>query len=191
MQLEFNSSRRILCNTWLWNHWCKYETIPNIYHFKIFSFLQQLFVSIDGDYISIQEIDSSGNQKLIAYLTGPDRGPKSELAPSNWNKKIISSSTNKMNIEFKSDGVEEYKGFSANIYFAPIPNKECESWLDMNKKTLKSPKYPLTHDYSIKCSWLINVDHDYHLTLDVSQFHVRYQIIFILIHLLDKYFFEI
>ena len=136
-----------------------------------------MFVSIDGDYISIQEIDSSGNQKLIAYLTGPDRGPKSELAPSNWNKKIISSSTNKMNIEFKSDGVEEYKGFSANIYFTPIPNKECESWLDMNKKTLKSPNYPLTYYNLKKCSWLVTVDHDQHITLDITKFYVRYLMI--------------
>ena len=114
---------------------------------------------------------------MIAYLTGPDVGPKSEWSQSTWDKKIMSSSTNRMNIEFKSDDVEEYKGFSANIYFAPIPNKECESWLDMHKKTLKSPNYPQTDDHSIKCSWLISVDHDYHLTLDVSEFHVRYQII--------------
>ena len=110
-------------------------------------------------------------------MTGPDEGPKSVSAVSNWNKKIISISTNKMNIEFRSDDVREKKGFSANIFFTPIPNKECESWLDMNKKTLKSPNYPQTDDHSIKCSWLISVDHDYHLTLDVREFHVRYQII--------------
>ena len=82
-----------------------------------------------------------------------------------------------MNIEFKSDDYMEWRGFSAKIYFTPIPNKECESWLDMNKKTLKSPNYPQEYDYGIKCSWLITVDHDYHLTLDVSEFYVRYQII--------------
>ena len=79
-----------------------------------------------------------------------------------------------MMIEFRSDDDREYKGFSLNIYFTPLPNKECESWLDMNKKTFKSPNYPQTHDYSIKCSWLITVDHDYHLTLDVTEFYVRY-----------------
>ena len=130
----------------------------------------------NGDYISIQEIDSNGNQILVAYLSGPDAGPKSVDSTSNWDKKIISTSINKMNIEFRSDDTLEYIGFSANIYFTPIQIKECESWLDMNKNIFKSPNYPQTHNYSIKCSWLITVDHDYHLTLDVSEFHVRYQI---------------
>ena len=114
---------------------------------------------------------------MVAHLIGPDVGPKSEWAWSNWNKKITSISTNMMSIEFISDDVVEYTGFSANIYFTPIPNKECESWLDMTKKTFKSPNYPQTHDYSIKCSWLITVDHDYYITLDITKFHVRYQII--------------
>ena len=84
------------------------------------------------DYITIKEIDSNQNQKLIAYLTGPDLGPKSKLAFSNWDKKIISVSTNQMDIEFISDDLMENKGFSANIYFTPI--SKCESWLDMKKK---------------------------------------------------------
>ena len=82
-----------------------------------------------------------------------------------------------MSIEFRSDDILKNKGFSANIYFTPFPNKECESWLNMQKKTLKSPNYPQTYDHSLKCSWLISVDHDYHLTLDVREFQVRYEII--------------
>ena len=113
---------------------------------------------------------------MVAYLTGPDVGPKSEWSQSTWNKKIISSSTNKMNIEFKSDDFEQWRGFSANIYFTPISNKECESWLDMNKKIFKSPNYPQTYHISMKCSWLITVDHDYHITLDLLELYVRYQI---------------
>ena len=78
-----------------------------------------------------------------------------------------------MNIEFRSDDVREKKGFSANIFFTPIPNKECESWLDMNKKTLKSPIYPYQYHNYKKCSWLITIDNDYHITLDVGEFYVR------------------
>ena len=114
---------------------------------------------------------------MIAYLTGPDKGPKSELIVSNWNKKIISISTNKMNIEFKSDDLWKNKGFSTNIFFTPIPNKECESWLDMNKKILKSPNYPQPYHNSKKCSWLITVDHDYHITLNIIELYVGYKII--------------
>ena len=125
--------------------------------------------NFDGEYIIIQEIDSNGTQKLIANLTGPDEGPNT----SNWDKKTISISTMKMNIEFISDGFTEYKGFSANIYFTPIPNIECQSWLDMNKKIFKSPNYPELFHNTKKCSWLITVDNDYHITLIFSELHVR------------------
>ena len=110
---------------------------------------------------------------MVAYLSCPDVGPKSEYAHSNWDKKIISISTNKMNIEFKSDDYMESKGFSAKIYFTPIPNKECEAWLNMNKNVFKSPNYPQTYHNSNKCSWLITVDHDYHITLDFNELYVR------------------
>ena len=106
-------------------------------------------------------------------MTGPDAGPKSVKSTSNWEKKIISVSTNQMNIEFKSDDSLEYKGFSASIYFTPIPNKECESWLDLNKKVFKSPNYPKTHTTSKKCHWLITVDSDSHITLKFIEVYVR------------------
>ena len=113
----------------------------------------------------------------MAHLTGPDVGPKSESLQSHWDKKIISSSTTKMNIQFKSDDLYHMKGFSAKIYFTPIPNKYCESWLDMNKKIFESPNYPQPYHNSMKCSWLITVDHDYHIILNFTELYVRYQII--------------
>ena len=144
-------------------------------HLKYFH-LHQFNTNYDGDFISIQEMDSNGNQILVAYLSGPDIGPKSELSISNWDKKIISISTNRMNIRFKSNDFFEYKGFSANIYFTTIPNKKCESWLDMNKSTFKSPNYPHIYHSTMKCSWLITVDHESYITLDVTEYYVRYQI---------------
>ena len=129
----------------------------------------------NGDYISIREIDSKGNEKLVANLTGGDFGPKSKtLNPSNWNKKTISISTNKININFISgDLSSQVQGFIANLYFVPIPNKECESWLDMDKKVLKSPNHSQQYYNSMKCSWLITVDHDNHITLDFIELYVR------------------
>ena len=114
---------------------------------------------------------------MLSHLSGQDRGPSSALHASNWNKKIISVSTNWMNIEFRSDYSNNAKGFSANIYFTPIPNKDCESWLDMNKKIFESPNYPQPYHNSMKCSWLITVDHDYHIILNFTELYVRYQII--------------
>ena len=104
---------------------------------------------LDDDFILIQEIDSNENQKLVAYLTGPDDGPKSEAATSNWDMKIISISTTQMNIEFKSDDYLEAKGFSANIHFTPIPNNECDSWLDMNQNVFKSELFGIARNSRI------------------------------------------
>ena len=132
--------------------------------------------NFDGDFILIQEIDSNENKKMMAYLTGSNTGPKSESSVSKWNKKIISISTNKLIIEFKSDDFYESKGFSANIHYTPILNKECESWLDMDKKIFISPNYLQIYHENKKCSWLITVDHDYHITLNFIDLYVRYQI---------------
>ena len=113
---------------------------------------------------------------MVAHLNVPDAGPKSKVSDSNWNKKFISISTNRMNVEFKSDEYFEYRGFSAEIYFTPIPNKACESWLDTTKKIFKSPNYPQPYHNSKKCSWLITVDQDYHIILNFIELYVRYQI---------------
>ena len=133
---------------------------------------QQFLSNYAGDYISIKDIDPDGNELLVAYLTGSDTGPKNKSIFSNWRKKIISSSRNQMNIEFRSDDFMEYKGFSANIYFTPIPNRECESWLNMNKKIFKSPNYPKIYT-SKNCSWLITVEQENHITLNIIDLYVR------------------
>ena len=123
-------------------------------------------------------------------MTGPDLGPKSKLAFSNWDKKIISVSTNQMDIEFISDDFMENKGFSVNIYFTPI--SKCESWLDMKKKIFRSPNYPKTYN-SKKCSWLITVEHENHITLNLIDLYVRLSnkidslMLLILINLIVKY----
>lgn len=139
--------------------------ISKAFHFQQISY-------DDSDWISIYEIDSIGNRTLVTYLIGPDSGPKSESSFSNWDKKIISISANNMNIEFKSDDFFEYKGFSANIYFTPVTNKECEAWLDMDKKSFKSPNYPQLHHKDTKCNWLITVDFNNHITLNFIELDV-------------------
>ena len=150
-----------------------YLLVQNSY-LHTYLYFKQFNIYYDADYISIKEIDSFENQKLVAYLVGPDTGPKSILSDSNWDKKSISISTQKMIVEFKSDEKLQYYGFFANIHFTPIPSKECESWLDMYKKDFKSPNYPQPYHDSRNCTWLITVQHDYHITLDFLEFYVIY-----------------
>ena len=121
---------------------------------------------------------------MIASLTGPDYGPQSYDSGSRWQKKIISSTSNKMLVEFRSDDVWrqwyqslERVGFSASLNYSSLPSKECESGLDMTKKTIQSPNYPDSYDNNLACKWLVSVPHGSHITLEFLQFDVGFLVI--------------
>ena len=114
---------------------------------------------------------------MIASLTGPDLGPISSDDPyffSNWHKKIISSTNNKMMVEFRSGNINEGDGFSASIHYSPLLIKECENGLDMTKKTIQSSNYPDTYGNNLACKWLISVPHGSHITLKILQLDVGF-----------------
>ena len=120
---------------------------------------------------------NDGNSIVIASLTGQDNGPESDFSSSYWQRKIISSSSNSMLVEFRSDDVNEEIGFSAFIHYSPLPNKQCEKGLDMTMKTLQSPNYPDSYDNNLVCKWLISVPHGSHITLKFLQFDVSFFVI--------------
>ena len=112
---------------------------------------------------------------MIASLTGTDLGPISLGYPyfyGHWQKKIISSTSNKMLVKFRSDDTWENIGFSASIHYSPLPSKECEKGLDISMKTIQSPNYPNSYDNNLTCKWLISVPHGSHITLKFLQFDV-------------------
>ena len=111
---------------------------------------------------------------MIASLTGLDSGPESYWSWSNWQKKIISSTGNKILIEFRSDDDDEVIGFAASILYSPLPSNECEKGLNMTLKTIQSPNYPDLYDNNLSCKWLISVSHGSHITLKFIQFDVRF-----------------
>ena len=111
---------------------------------------------------------------MIASLNSPDLGPQTYWPYSHWQKKIISSTSNKMLVEFRSDDNREYIGFSAAIHYSPLPSKECEKGLDMSMKTIQSPNYPNSYDNNLACKWLISVPHGSHITLKFLHFDVRF-----------------
>ena len=113
---------------------------------------------------------------MIDSLTDLDFGPISSESPykySHWQKKIISSTSNKMLVEFRSDdNVWEVLGFSASIHYLILPSKECKNGLEMTRKTIKSPNQPDLYDNNLVCKWLISVRHGSHITLKFLQFEV-------------------
>ena len=130
-----------------------------------------------GDYITIYNITDDGKSTVIDILSYLDNGPLFYYDHhENWQKKIISSTSNKMLVVFRSDDLdetfEEYFGFSTSIHYSPLPSKECEAGLDMNMKTIQSPNYPDSYDNNLSCKWLISVPHGSHITLKFLQLHV-------------------
>ena len=114
---------------------------------------------------------------MIASLTRADNGPTGvqvSYPSSYWWKKIISSISNKMLVEFRSNEKREAIGFSASIHYSQIPNKECEKGLDMNMKTIQSPNYPDSYNNNLTCKWLISVPPGSHITLELIQFEVGF-----------------
>ena len=79
-----------------------------------------------------------------------------------------------MIVEFKSDDTLEYTGFSLSIQFTPFQNDMCQSCLDMEQKTLKSPNYPKSYGNNVTCYWIITAQHGYHITLELQDFNVKY-----------------
>ena len=111
---------------------------------------------------------------MLASLTGLDNGPQSYFSHSCWQKKIISSTSNKMLLEFRSDDIFGAKGFSASIHYSKLLGKECEAGLDMAMKTIQSPNYPDSYNNNLSCNWLISVPHGSHVTLIFLQLDVGF-----------------
>ena len=127
-----------------------------------------------GDYIKIYDINDNGMSTVITSLTGADTGPISylEIHWSRWQKKIVSSTSNKMLVEFRSDDDIKWNGFSAFIHYSPLPSNECQKGLDMTKKIIQSPNYPNSYDSNLSCNWLISVPYGSYITLKFLQFDV-------------------
>ena len=142
---------------------------------------QQQAEKSHGDYVTIYDLTDDGKSTVIDSLTSLDVGPISYTGPisfeypyyySRWEKKIISSKSNKILVEFRSDDISQWYGFSTSIQYSPLPSKECEGGLDMTMKTIQSPNYPDSYDNNLSCKWLISVPHGSHITLRLLQLDV-------------------
>ena len=133
---------------------------------------------------------------VIASLYDIDMGPipddsndflVASFFHSYWHKKIISSTSNNMLVEFRADsfqkvlgiggGVSDKRGFSTSIHYLPLPIKECKDGLNMTMKTIQSLNYPDSYDNSLSCKWLISVPYGSHITLKFLLFDVRFLVV--------------
>ena len=128
-----------------------------------------------NDYITIYQFGT--DPILLAKLTGQDIGPNSQILYGHWEKKVIASPSTAIQVEFISDEVIQYTGFSATIHFTMLQNKKCESWMDMNNQMLLSPNYPNSYGNDIFCNHLITVNPNFHIILDFHEFDVSFLMI--------------
>ena len=96
----------------------------------------------------------------------------------NRNRKTVSSTGQKMLVQFLTDGERTLSGFNASFYFNPI-NKNCTDWLTPDK--LISPNYP-----KINCSWVITAPIGSTIYIEFESFEVKYHSFILLINI-SKY----
>ena len=88
----------------------------------------QFSVWDDRDYVTIYDIKEDGNSIAIANLNGLEFKSFTVEGPEyHWKKKIVSSSSNRMLVEFKSDEASQEIGFSASIHYSALPSQKCDS----------------------------------------------------------------
>ena len=155
----------------------KYNDFKCLNNWLVWQFCEGYDRCYATDYVTIYDVNDGKTSTMIAKLTGSDDGPiKSEQDWMNthWKKKVISSSSNNMLVEFRSDDFLQSMGFSASIHYSTLPNKLCEKGLNMAMKTLQSPNYPNVYENDLNCKWLISVPHGFYITLKFLQFDVRF-----------------
>ena len=69
--------------------------------------------------------------------------------------------------------------FSHCINFHFIDD-HCQSWLDMTDGTLTSPNFGVNdngkyhiYDHNLNCTWILNADQEYYITLEIENFLVN------------------
>ena len=151
----------------------KYNDFKCLNNWLVWQFCEEYDRCYATDYITIYDVNDGETSTMIAKLTGSDDGPI-KLNLQKWKKKVISSSSNNMLVEFISDDFLQSMGFSASIHYSTLPNKLCEKGLNMAMKTLQSPNYPNVYENDLNCKWLISVPHGFYITLKFLQFDVRF-----------------
>ena len=83
----------------------------------------------------------------------------------NRNRTTVSSSGQKMLVQFLTDGENTFSGFNTSFYVNPI-NKNCTDWLTSDKLT--SPNYP-----KMNCSWVITASIGSTIYIEFERFEVN------------------
>ena len=83
------------------------------------------------------------------------------------NVKSYSSSRSYMLVQFVTDEMASWTGFTAKIHYIPI-KPICKDWLNITSRYLKSSEYP-TQD----CSWVITSAMSSTISIQFLNFEVK------------------
>ena len=50
---------------------------------------------------------------------------------------------------------------------------ECESWIDLNKRTLTSPNHPFEYGNKVDCAWILTAPKEQNVWLRIVDMDVR------------------
>ena len=85
----------------------------------------------------------------------------------NGNTKSISCTGNNMLVQFMTDHMHTWFGFSAKIHHRPS-NPYCMVWINITSGFLNSPNYS-----TMNCSWVITASLGSTITIQFQEFEVN------------------
>lgn len=119
-----------------------------------------------GDYVAVFEGSKIDTTKRLSLMCGHIVNPT-----------FIKSTTNKMVLQFVTDGVLNYKGFEAQVYFSYSSSVGCGGEVEVKSTSAYDLRSPLidgkvVYENYLDCEWHIRAPLDHVIKVEFTSFHV-------------------
>ncbi|KAF9421742.1 hypothetical protein HW555_002423 [Spodoptera exigua] len=116
--------------------------------------------SCASDYLKLLEIDDNNERNLLGKFCGSKSPP------------ALTTSTNRLELKFVSDGSIRYAGFSVSYTFLD-EKSHCGGAYIKSHGFIYSPGWPKQYEPNRDCTWTITVPAGQQIVLNISQFNLE------------------
>ncbi|CAH0628596.1 unnamed protein product [Chrysodeixis includens] len=117
-------------------------------------------VGCSSDYLKLVEIDDENNNQVSGTFCGSHSPP------------AFTTTTNRLMLQFVSDGSIRSSGFSVSYSFLD-EKSHCGGTFIKTHGYIYSPGWPATYEPNRDCTWIINVPVGQQIKLNISQFNLE------------------
>ena len=139
-----------------------------------------------NDFLDIYN-GGSNNSEMVAKLTGQMNDTKISISGNQMflvfktNNEIVSKGFHALIIERKYHDQNKLSQIRNYIYHLYLIDDYCQYWLNKTDGTLTSPNfgvngfgYSTLYDNDLNCTWILNADEGYYVTLEFDFFSVNH-----------------